>query len=114
MRFLLGLIGVLLLTACGRQAASSESSAPADPVALGAQKARVCMGCHGPGGVSRVASYPSLAGREAEYLLEQLRAFKEGERENPMMSSMVTSLSDEDMAHLAAYFAAQTMPEANE
>lgn len=112
MRSMLGLVWVLLLTACGRQEALPESSEPSDPVALGAQKARICMGCHGPKGVSRVASYPSLAGKDAGYLLEQLRAFKQGERENPMMSSMVINLSDEDMAHLAAYFAAQTMPEA--
>lgn len=106
-RTLLGACIMTLLVGCG-ESSTAESESTADPVALGERKARVCTSCHGPGGVSRVASYPSLAGQQREYLLAQLRAFKSGERENPMMNAMVASLSDTDMQHLAAYFAAQS------
>lgn len=100
----------LAASGCSQDATPQAAAAPLDPVALGAKKARVCMGCHGPKGVSRIASYPSLAGKDVDYLLEQLQAFKSGARQNPMMSSMAINLSDEDMSHLAAYFAAQQMP----
>ncbi|WP_052481119.1 c-type cytochrome [Gilvimarinus agarilyticus] len=97
----------LMLTACGKPPEEAHEEQAGDPVALGERKARVCMSCHGPGGVSRVASYPSLAGLQYDYIVTQLRAFKSGSRENPMMNAMVASLSDTDMQHLAAYFAAQ-------
>ena len=78
-----------------------------DPLEEGAVRARVCMGCHGKQGISRVASYPSIAGLEEDYIATQLRAYRSGERENPMMNAMATSLSDEDIQLLALYFAAQ-------
>lgn len=74
-------------------------------LALGNQKSRMCTACHGPAGISRVASYPSLAGKPEDYLAEQLHAFRSGARENPMMSSIAKSLSDDDVAALAHYFA---------
>lgn len=70
----------------------------------GSQKARMCVGCHGPQGISRVASYPSLAGKPADYLSQQLQAFRSGERENPMMTSIAKSIAEEDIAILSAYF----------
>ncbi|BFM20541.1 c-type cytochrome [Gilvimarinus japonicus] len=106
-RVLLALILMTSLTACDKPQGANNKPEVVDPVALGERKARVCMSCHGPGGVSRVASYPTLAGQDRAYLLTQLRDFKAGRRENPMMNAMVASLSDTDMQHLAAYFAAQ-------
>ncbi|MDO3386312.1 cytochrome c [Gilvimarinus sp. SDUM040013] len=114
MRFIYGFVMLLLLAACGQEGATQAAFAPVDPVALGAKKARVCMGCHGPKGVSRIASYPSLAGKGEAYLAEQLHAFKHGTRENPMMSSIAINLNEEDITHLAAYFAAQSMPGVSE
>ncbi|MCP8898764.1 c-type cytochrome [Gilvimarinus xylanilyticus] len=96
---------------CG-QSAPPAGAEIADPVALGERKARACVGCHGPKGVSRVASYPSLAGKDKAYLAEQLRRFKSGERQNPMMNAMAVNVSETDIEHLAAYYAAQTSPEA--
>lgn len=106
-RALLALILLAQLVGCDKPQGADAEPEVDDPVALGERKARVCMSCHGPGGVSRVASYPTLAGQDREYLLAQLRDFKAGRRENPMMNAMVASLSDTDMQHLAAYFAAQ-------
>lgn len=105
---------VLLASGCGRDSTAPNAAQQAvDPVAAGARKARVCMGCHGPGGVSKVASYPSLAGKDQAYLLEQLQKFKSGERDNPMMNSMVLHLDDQSLRQLAAYFAAQPTPGAS-
>lgn len=88
-------------------AAAEPQDAAATLLAQGHQKSRMCLGCHGPKGISRVASYPSLAGRPAEYLTAQLTAFREGTRENPMMSSIARNLNDEDILALAAYYADQ-------
>lgn len=74
-------------------------------VAHGKQKSRMCTACHGPAGISRVASYPSLAGKPEDYLAEQLQAFRSGTRENPMMSSIAKNLSNDDVAALAHYYA---------
>lgn len=95
---------------CG-QSAPPTGAEITDPVALGERKARACAGCHGPKGVSRVASYPSLAGKDKAYLAEQLRRFKSGERQNPMMNAMAVNVNDTDIEHLAAYYAAQPKPE---
>ncbi len=67
-----------------------------------------CIGCHGPAGKSpNPATFPSTAGLEAAYTIEQLKAFKSGERKNAMMSPMVATLNEDDMQHIAAYLAAQ-------
>ncbi|UZJ45833.1 cytochrome c [Marinimicrobium sp. C6131] len=74
-------------------------------IAEGKRVARMCVGCHGPEGISRVASYPSIAGLPQDYLEEQLHAFRSGERDNPMMSSVARNLSDEAIDSLSHYFA---------
>ena len=53
-------------------------------------------------------AFPKLAGQHAAYLAQQLRAFRDGTRPNPMMAPLVPGLSDRDIDDLAAYFAAQT------
>lgn len=73
-------------------------------IAQGRNKARICTGCHGPNGISRIPSNPSLAGLSQDYLVEQLHAFREGSRENPTMNSIARNLTDADIAALAAYF----------
>jgi len=103
----------LVIGACSKQQAPTESpTGEAALVAQGQQKARMCVGCHGPKGISRVASYPSIAGKSAEYLSEQLHALRSGERVNPMMSSIAKNLSDQDIEALAAYFS--SLPGAEE
>jgi cytochrome c553 len=75
--------------------------------AAGEQKSAMCVGCHGAGGKSSNAQFPSLAAQQATYIVNQLKAFKSGSRENPMMAGMAASLSDDDMDNLAAYFSSQ-------
>lgn len=72
----------------------------------------VCAACHGGSGISVGESIPNLAGQRTGYLAAQLRAFKEGTRKNPMMNAIASQLSVDEIASLAAYFAAQPGAEA--
>ena len=81
---------------------ATAAHAAGDPGA-GAEKAKGCAGCHGIEGKGRVP----LAGKSAVYLEAQLRAFQSGVRRQQMMNMMARSLSDQDIADLAAYFATQ-------
>ena len=71
------------------------------------QKARACIVCHGPGGNSTDPAMPSLAGQPAQFISMQLFMFREGNRKDPQMSPMASSLSNADMNELAAYFSRQ-------
>lgn len=73
----------------------------------GKKKAAVCFGCHGVDGSSSSPMYPHLGGQNEAYLAKQIRAFKTGDRKDPIMSSMVATLSDDDIDNVAAYFASQ-------
>ncbi|MGZ8135769.1 MAG: c-type cytochrome [Methylococcaceae bacterium] len=76
-------------------------------LAAGEQKAESCVSCHGPKGKSSNPQWPNLAAQQPGYQVIQLKAFKAGDRSNPMMQAMATNLSNEDMDNLAAYFAKQ-------
>jgi len=67
----------------------------------------VCAACHAANGNSVITLNPKLAGQHPEYLLKQLKNFKEGTRANAVMSGMVANLTPEDMQNLAQYFAKQ-------
>ena len=64
-----------------------------------------CAACHGPDGNSVNPEWPNLAGQHPKYIEAQLKAFKNGGRENPNMSAMVTNLSDADITALGAFYA---------
>lgn len=82
--------------------------AAAGDVAAGKAKSAVCMGCHGPNGNSVNPAWPKLAGQHAVYLAKAMRDFRSGARKDPVMGPMAKPLTDEDIANLAAYYAAQT------
>ncbi|CAA9892433.1 Cytochrome c553 [Candidatus Methylobacter favarea] len=73
----------------------------------GKEKAAACTACHGENGNSMVGTFPKLAQQHASYLQKQLQAFKDGSRNNPIMSPMAMALSAEDMVDISAYYAAQ-------
>jgi cytochrome c553 len=81
--------------------------APTHPgdVAAGKSKSGACAGCHGNAGVSLGLPGPTLAGQSEAYLVEALTAYKTGKRSNALMKAMVASLSDGDIANVAAYYA---------
>lgn len=79
----------------------------AGDAAAGEQKAAACMACHGVGGNSTIASNPILAGQHRSYLVQSLKAYKDGTRSNPIMKGMSAGLSDQDIEDLAQYFSIQ-------
>ncbi len=79
-----------------------------DPV-VGQQKTSMCAGCHGISGYRtaypRVYSVPKLGGQHAQYIVQALQAYKNGARNHATMTAIATTLTDQDMADLAAYYA---------
>jgi len=96
-----------ILTALFLAATVSSGTAVAGDPAAGKEKMQACMACHGEQGVGQAGQYPILAGQHEDYLYHALKAYKEGDRQNAIMSGQVSSLSDQDMRDLAAYYAAQ-------
>ena len=82
-------------------------AAAADVAAGKAKAAEVCETCHGPGGNSTSQDFPKLGGQYPDYLAKALRDYKSGERKNPIMAGFAKPLSKQDIANLAAYYAAQ-------
>jgi len=71
----------------------------------GAFVALSCTACHGEGGVSSIALFPTLAGMNAAVIYKQLDDFRSGKRVWGAMGAIATTLSDQDSADVAAYFA---------
>ena len=83
------------------------SSAMAGDVAAGKAKSAICAACHGANGISMNPMWPNLAGQQELYLAKQIKAFRDGTRTDATMAPMVAALTDDDIANLAAYYAAQ-------
>lgn len=77
-----------------------------DPKA-GQTKAGACAACHGLDGNSADPANPKLAGQHEQYIWRQLKLFKSGERENPIMLGMAATLTEQDMRDIGAYFGSQ-------
>ena len=71
----------------------------------GEELAKGCTGCHGPSGISSLPGTPSLAGQLPAYLYKQLLDYANDSRDNPLMSAQAKSLSKQDAADLAVWFA---------
>jgi len=96
-------VGTLLMAALvGGFSASAGAVKFGDPKA-GKEKAQACAACHGVDNDN--PSFPRIAGQHADYLLHSLKAYKNGERQNAVMSGQVANLSVADMKDLAAYYA---------
>jgi cytochrome c553 len=81
----------------------------AGDAAAGQGKVAVCGACHGADGNSMAPTFPKLAGQGERYLLKQLHDIKSGARAVIPMTGLLTNLSDQDLADIAAYFASQNM-----
>ncbi len=109
MRHLLALVATLaasLGTNLVARPANAQDTGSAD---AGRTKAGVCAACHGADGNSVNPEWPSLAGQHADYIVSQLTAYREGRRQNALMSPQAMVLSDEDMHDLAAWFSSQPL-----
>lgn len=76
-----------------------------DPVA-GRKVVRMCGACHGANGIAKNPEAANLAGQDAGYLARQLLAFRDGERKNEVMSVLAKTLTDQQIADVAAYYGA--------
>ena len=96
MNRLIATVSVLLLA----------GAAQAEDLEAGAALAQGnCAACHGATGRGIADAYPNLAGQKAAYTAAQLRAFRDGERANPIMAPMAKPLSDKEIANVSAYYA---------
>ncbi|ADJ29820.1 c-type cytochrome [Nitrosococcus watsonii] len=89
--------------------ASLTAHAEGDPEA-GRKKAELCAGCHGISGWRNAYpayAVPKLGGQHAAYLVSALKAYKSGARNHPPMQGSADSLSEQDMADIAAFLSAQ-------
>ncbi len=98
----LALSASLLGTA--RAAEPAPAAFKADP-AKGQQLATACGACHTQDGSRGAPANPILAGQHPEYIVKQLTEFKSGKRKNAIMSGMAAPLSEDDMKHIAAFYA---------
>jgi len=87
---------------------SSAVLAAGDPAAGKEKAQQVCAACHGADGNSATADFPKLAGQHGDYLVAALGQYKSGKRKNAIMAGFAGTLSDKDMADLAAYFSSQS------
>jgi cytochrome c553 len=104
MRALLSFL-LLATTVFGAQA---QQAKPGDPAA-GEAKAAMCIGCHGIKGYQasfpEVHKVPMISGQGAGYLAAALVAYRKGDRKHPTMRGISVSLTDPDIADLAAFYA---------
>ncbi len=93
---------VVLLSLCA--IATTSSFTYAADIAAGQAKTAMCASCHGANGEAAIKTYPNLKGQNAAYLEKQIKAFKSGERKDPVMSPMAATINDADIANIAAYY----------
>ena len=91
------LLGTLLLSSW------TGTAHARDPVA-GKARAAMCATCHGPLGLSQLPNAPNLAGQPALYIVEQLKNYRSGKRQNEIMQVMAKPLTDQEIDNLAAWY----------
>lgn len=98
---------ILAAAACGLLVASSAGLAAGDPAA-GRAKSESCLGCHGiPSYNNTYPTYhvPKISGQHAEYIVAALKAYRDGQRKHPTMNVQAMSMTEQDMADIAAFWA---------
>ncbi|HEY5323596.1 MAG TPA: c-type cytochrome [Caldimonas sp.] len=85
-----------------------STAARAQDAKAGEKKMQMCAGCHNLPGYQasfpEIYKVPKIAGQNAKYIVSALNAYKKGERKHPSMRAIATTLSDQDMADIAAYY----------
>jgi cytochrome c553 len=90
---------------------AAQAQAPAGDVKAGETKAAMCIGCHGIPGYQNsfpeIHKVPMIQGQSDKYIVSALTAYQKGDRKHPTMRGIAASLSEQDMADLAAFYASQ-------
>lgn len=102
------LLTVSALVLTGASTLSAHAQDIQGDKTVGATKNALCIGCHGiqgyHTGFPEVHKVPKISGQGAGYIRAALHAYKAGERKHPSMRTLAASLSDQDIADLAAYY----------
>ena len=105
----IALLAAVAAAALAPLAAQAQATPAPGDAAKGAQKVAMCQGCHGIEGwrtaFPEVYRVPKIAGQNAPYIVAALKEYKAGNRGHPTMKAIAASLSDADMADIAAYYA---------
>jgi len=106
-KLLLSLSAVIVACATVIPAQAQEATGT---VAAGEKKVAMCIGCHGIVGYQasfpEIHKVPKISGQGAKYIALALNAYKKGERKHPTMRGIAESLTDQDIADMAAYYEA--------
>jgi cytochrome c553 len=90
---------------------TAQAQGVAGDAQAGQKKAAMCIGCHGIQGYQNsfpeIHKVPMISGQSDKYIVSALTAYKKGERKHPTMRGIAGSLSEQDMADLAAFYSAQ-------
>jgi cytochrome c553 len=101
----------LTTIALASRLATIGTAQAAGNIEAGRELSKTCQACHGTDGNGiGDGQYPNLAGQYEDYLLHSLKAYKSGARNNAIMAGFVANLDEQQMADLAAFFAAQKGP----
>ena len=95
---------MIRLAAFALTLALAPALAQAGDAAAGRKRATACQACHGMDGLSKLPEAPNLAGQVEIYLVKALTEYRDGTRQNPVMSVVAKDLSDADIANLAAFY----------
>jgi cytochrome c553 len=109
-------VAMLALAAAASAESFSQNASPAGNPSRGKDRANTCLGCHGvPDYKNAYPNYrvPKLEGQHPEYIVIALQAYRAGERSHITMHSQASSLSNQDMADIAAYFAGVPLKSSN-
>jgi len=102
---------IVTLAALGSATLSAQAQDVKASAQAGEKKAALCIGCHGIPGYQasfpEIHKVPMISGQGAKYIVSALNAYKKGERKHPTMKSIATTLSDQDMADLGAFYEQQ-------
>ena len=101
------LVSLLLSLGVSVAAQAADAGKIVGDAEAGKAKVAVCGACHGADGNSAAPNFPKLAGQGERYLTKQMQDIKSGKRTVLEMTGLLTNLSDQDLADIAAYFASQ-------
>lgn len=103
-------LAVIALAAGLSTTAQAQNAADAADSANARQKVAMCIGCHGITGYQasfpEVHKVPKISGQNAKYIAAALTAYRKGERKHPTMKGIAASMSDQDIADVAAFYEA--------
>ncbi len=100
--------GALVGVAHAQDAKPAQVGTQGGSAAAGEKKAAMCIGCHGipayQASFPEIYKVPMIAGQNSKYIVSALTAYKKGDRKHPTMRAIAASLTDQDMADLAAFY----------